>query len=225
LSPDHVRQAFGLAANPAYLPATTPNGETTSVLPVLPGRPPQLCAGCPHIDSFDALRDAVSDFDVRLITSDIGCYTLGALPPYSIIEATVCMGASVSLAKGAADVGFRPVLAVIGDSTFLHSGITPLLDAVASRANMTVLILDNETVGMTGGQSTIIASPKLKNIVLGLGVEPEHVHVVDAHRRNDAENTRIIRREIEHPGVSVVIAVRECIQTVRYEKDEIGCRS
>ena len=135
------------------------------------------------------------------------------------------MGASVSLAKGAADVGFRPVLAVIGDSTFLHSGITPLLDAVASRANMTLLILDNETVGMTGGQSTIIASPKLKNIVLGLGVEPEHVHVVDAHRRNDAENTRIIRREIEHPGVSVVIAVRECIQTVRYEKDEIGCRS
>ena len=225
LSPDHVRQAFGLGPTPSYLPGSPGNGGAASVLPSLPGRPPQLCAGCPHTDSFHALRDAVGEFDVKLVTSDVGCYTLGALPPHSIIETCVCMGASVSLAKGAADVGFRPVLAVIGDSTFLHSGMTPLLDAVASRANMTLIILDNETVGMTGGQSTIIASPKLKNIVLGLGVEPAHVHVVDAHRRNDAANAQIIRQEIDHPGVSVIIAVRECIQTVRYEKDEIGCRS
>ena len=229
LCPEHVRGAFGLTPRPSFLQgAVAEDGATSlavSLPPSLPARPPQLCAGCPHIDSFDALREALRDYDPTLVTSDIGCYTLGALPPYSIIETCVCMGASVSLAKGAADVGFRPVLAVIGDSTFLHSGMTPLLDAVASRANMTLIILDNQTVGMTGGQSTIIASSKLKDIVLGLGVEPEHVHVVDVHRRYDAANAKVIRDEIESPGVSVIIAVRECIQTVRYEKDEIGCRS
>ena len=129
LTPDLVRAALGLPSRP-HLAA--------SALP-LPGRPPQLCRGCPHADSYEAVREALASFPESVVTSDIGCYTLGALPPYSAIESCVCMGASVGMAKGAADAGLRPALAVIGDSTFLHSGVTPLMDAVAAGTPMTLL--------------------------------------------------------------------------------------
>jgi indolepyruvate ferredoxin oxidoreductase alpha subunit len=145
-----------------------------------------------------------------MVTSDIGCYTLGALPPLEAIESCVCMGASIGMARGAAEAGAHPVVAVIGDSTFLHSGITPLVDAVAADTDMTVLILDNQTVGMTGAQEPIVPSSRLQEIVRGTGVHPDHFHVVDAHPRRVEENARLLRREIEHPGLSVVIAMREC---------------
>ena len=122
------------------------------------------------------------------------------------------------MAKGAAEAGLRPAVAVIGDSTFLHSGLTPLLDAVHEDTDMTLLILDNETVAMTGGQQTIVPSSRLHDLVLGLGVDPEHCHVVDAMPRQVAANAELLRREIEHRGLSVVIAVRECLETARRKR-------
>jgi len=202
LTPDTVRRALGLA---------TAVSVSVSQFP-LPSRPPQLCQGCPHGDAYHALQRAVAGFGDAVVTSDIGCYTLGALPPYNAIESCVCMGASVGMAKGAADAGFRPAVAVIGDSTFLHSGVTPLMDAVAADADMTLVILDNETVGMTGTQPTILPSSRLQSLVLGLGVDPAHFHVLDAHRRHTAQNAEVLAREMAHKGLSVVILVRECIE-------------
>jgi len=205
LNPDIVRKAL-------HLPSRS--GLQLSG-PALPGRPPQLCAGCPHIDSYGALRDAASDFGLKLITSDIGCYTLGAMPEYQAIESCVCMGASVGMAKGASDAGLRPAIAVLGDSTFLHSGMQPLLDAIAHNTPMTLLILDNKTTGMTGGQPTIAASSHLRDLVIGLGVNPEHVHVMTTHRTEHAKNTALLKQEIGYMGLSVMILVRECIETAK----------
>ena len=111
-------------------------------------------------------------------------------------------------------------MAVIGDSTFLHSGITPLLDAVASDTPMTLLILDNKTVGMTGGQPTIRPSSQLEGLVRGLGIPADHLHVLEAHPRHDAQNTEVLRRELEYRGLSVIIAVRECLETIKRGKQE-----
>ncbi len=216
MNPETVRTALGL-------PKREVAKFNLSGMNVM-ARPPQLCKGCPHGDMFFAIKPAIAAFPESLVTSDIGCYTLGALEPYSAIETCVCMGASIGLAKGAAEAGFFPVIAVIGDSTFLHSGMTGLLDAVSANTNMTLMILDNEAVAMTGGQKTLIPSSRLKDVVLGLGVLPEHVKVVGAHRRLIAENTEVIKREIEYTGLSVIIAVRECVETaLRGKKEKIQC--
>jgi indolepyruvate ferredoxin oxidoreductase alpha subunit len=206
LNTDLVRHALGLSERP--------HGEA----PVLPTRPPQLCHGCPHADSFAAVRQALSSFDQALVTSDIGCYTLGALPPYNAIDSCVCMGASVSMAKGAAEAGAYPVIGVIGDSTFLHTGVQPLMDAVAGSTDMTLVILDNETTGMTGGQPTILPSSRIESVVLGLGIAAEHCRVVDAHPKKVDAMAVVLREEIDYHGPSVVIAVRECIETARRSK-------
>jgi indolepyruvate ferredoxin oxidoreductase alpha subunit len=157
-----------------------------------------------------------------MVTSDIGCYTLGALPPYSAVETCVCMGASIGIAKGAVDSGFHPVLAVIGDSTFLHSGLPALMDCVASDTNMTLIILDNEVVAMTGAQRTVIPSSRLKRVVQGIGVDPDHIRVIEAHPRREDEIAAAIHEEIEHEGISVVILIRECIEAVRKRKQIKG---
>jgi len=200
LDPDVVREALGL---PKRLQLAL-DGFT------LPRRPPQLCKGCPHASSYLALKEAFGDMDGMMVTADIGCYTLGALPPYSAIESCVCMGASIGMAKGAAEAGVHPVVAVIGDSTFLHSGITALMDAVAANAHMTVLILDNGTVGMTGAQETIVPSARLQSIVLGVGVDPARFHVVEASRKQIQANAELLRRETAREGLSVIVAVRDC---------------
>ncbi len=210
LTPDIVRAAVGLPAR---------QGVELAGLQ-LPNRPPQLCSGCPHAETYDALKKALSGYTESIVTSDIGCYTLGALPPYNAIESCVCMGASVSMAKGAAEAGFHPAIGVIGDSTFLHSGITPLMDAITANADMTLLILDNETTGMTGGQPTILPPSRIDKLVLGLGIDPNHVHVISAFRKDTEKNASIIRKELEYHGVSVIIAVRECVETAKKKKRE-----
>ena len=210
LNPDNIRPALGLEKR---------TGSEVAGLK-LATRPPQLCAGCPHIDSFDALQIALKEYDNSMVTSDIGCYTLAALPPYSAIESTVNMGASVGMAKGAVDAGFHPVVAVIGDSTFLHSGVNPLVDAVSYNTNMTLIILDNETTGMTGGQPTILPSSRLEKVVIGIGADPKHVHTIDAHRKYTDENSKLISEEIKYRGLSVIIALRECIETAKRHKRE-----
>ncbi len=209
LTPDIVRRSLGLTVRTGL---ELPPGVS------LPNRPPQLCDGCPHADSLEALQIALKSFNTSLVTSDIGCYTLGALPPYSAVESCVCMGASVGMAKGAAEAGFRPAVGVIGDSTFLHSGITPLVDAIAANTDMTLIIVDNQAVAMTGGQPTMLPSSSLKPLVLGLGVNPDHFHVIKAHHTRKDANVEIIRKELDHRGLSVIIAVRECIETAKTRK-------
>jgi indolepyruvate ferredoxin oxidoreductase alpha subunit len=117
------------------------------------------------------------------------------------------------MAKGAADAGLYPAIAVIGDSTFTHSGMTGLLDAVNDNSNITVIISDNLTTAMTGGQDSA-GTNKFEAICVGLGVDPAHVRVVVPLPKNMEEITSIIREEIEYNGVSVIIPRRECIQTL-----------
>ncbi len=201
LNPDIVGAAFG--------------SEDTSgpgIPELMVNRPPALCKGCGHIDTFKALTEALEEFGDGRTFSDIGCYTLGALPPYNAINSCVDMGASITMAKGAADGGLVPAVAVIGDSTFTHSGMTGLLDAVIEKSPITVVISDNETTGMTGGQSSS-ALGRIESICSGIGVEKDHLRIITPLRKNHEENTNIIREELKFQGVSVVISRRECIQT------------
>jgi len=208
LTPDAVAKALGLAEKAGLKPASFK----------LAGRPPQLCAGCPHADTFKALNEALKEFPGANVFSDIGCYTLGALPPYSAVKTCVCMGASISMAKGGSEAGIYPSVAVIGDSTFAHSGITPLLDAVYSNSDMTVVILDNGTVAMTGGQPSYGTGEPLDRIVEGLGVDRNHLKVMLPLPKNHQQNVSLIKDELAHHGLSVVIARRECVQILGEKK-------
>ncbi len=202
LTPDCVARALGQPGGPAFANARN-----------LAPRPPQLCQGCGHRDVYAALNKVAAEYPDARIFGDIGCYTLGALPPFRAIDTCVDMGASITMAKGAADAGVHPAIAVIGDSTFTHSGMTGLLDAVNDGSAITVIISDNLTTAMTGGQDSA-GTHKYEAICLALGVEREHLHVVVPLPKNMEEITRIIREEIEYRGVSVIIPQRECMQTL-----------
>ena len=191
-----------------------PKERSSSSTPV--ARPPALCPGCPHADTCRALTAAIASSGAgsARVFSDIGCYTLGALPPYEAIDTCVEMGSSITMARGAADAGLAPVLALIGDSTFTHSGMTGLLDCVNDDVNLTVVIVDNGTVAMTGGQRSA-AESRLVAICAGLGVARDHIRVIEPLPGNHDANVAVLGTEIAHDGVSVVIAERECIQTAR----------
>ncbi len=204
LTPDAVALALG---QPFPQPALTV-GELT-------GRPPALCRGCPHADTFKAILEATAAYPEPILFSDIGCYTLGVLPPYRAVHSCVDMGASIAMAHGAAQAGAFPVLCTIGDSTFTHSGMTPLIGAARANADMTVFILDNSTVAMTGGQETMAAGPELLRLLVGLGVPEEHLHVIEPLPKNHSHNVAVISKAINHRGLSVIVAQRECIQIRR----------
>uniref|UniRef100_A0AB33J9A6 Indolepyruvate oxidoreductase subunit IorA n=1 Tax=Prevotella sp. GTC17260 TaxID=3236796 RepID=A0AB33J9A6_9BACT len=202
LTPDNVAAALGKQLE-------APFAAARNLVP----RPPALCPGCGHRDVYKALNEVAAEYPDHRIFGDIGCYTLGALPPFAALASCVDMGASITMAKGAADAGLFPAIAVIGDSTFTHSGMTGLLDAVNENANITVVISDNLTTAMTGGQDSA-GTNKFEQICIGLGVEPEHVRVVVPLAKNMEEITRVIREEINYKGVSVIIPRRECVQTL-----------
>ena len=206
LTPDSVAQAL----SPNSLIAPSPK----SIPELVVGRPPALCQGCGHRDMYAALNEVAAEHEGAKIFGDIGCYTLGALSPFHAIHACVEMGASITMAKGAADAGQFPSFAVIGDSTFTHSGMTGLLDCVNCKSNVVVLISDNLTTGMTGGQDSA-GTGRLEAICLGLGVEPEHVRVVVPLPKNMEEIKQVLREEVAYNGTSVIIARRECIQTLK----------
>ncbi len=224
LTPDCVAEALAKECDGL---ASTNN--SASALPSLTGgvgggsliapRPPQLCQGCGHRDVYTALNQVLKEFENPRVFGDIGCYTLGFLPPYRAIHSCVDMGASITMAKGAADAGQWPAVAIIGDSTFTHSGMTGLLDAVNENADITVIISDNLTTAMTGGQDSA-GTNKFEAICRGLGVSDEHLHVVVPLPKNMPEITRIIREEINYHGVSVIIPRRECIQTFKRHAKE-----
>jgi indolepyruvate ferredoxin oxidoreductase alpha subunit len=210
LSPDVVRSALGLPPLPSAAAADVP----------MANRPPQLCTGCPHADTLAALKRALDEYGrgTENVFSDIGCYTLGALPPHEAIQSCICMGASIGMAKGGSAVGVHPAVAVIGDSTFAHSGLTSLLSAATANADMTVLILDNGTVAMTGGQMSYGTGDRLLRMVEGLGVANEHIRVIEPLPKNLAKNAAIIKEELAYKGLSVVIPVRECLEEAKKRK-------
>ena len=177
-------------------------------------RPPIMCAGCSHIDMYNALKVIIDKYGKGHVFSDIGCYTLGALPPFSAIDSCVDMGAAITMAKGAADAGLFPAISVIGDSTFTHSGITGLLDCVNEGTNVVIIIADNETTAMTGGQDSS-ALNKIEAICAGLGVDPAHIRTCNPIAKNHDEMVKIMQEEIDYNGVSVIIPRRECIQTLK----------
>jgi indolepyruvate ferredoxin oxidoreductase alpha subunit len=225
LDPDVVRRGLGLPPRPSVLSAVAVS------LPKLPGRPPQLCQGCPHGDTYETIKKAVEELDPAeghpntAINADIGCYALGAMPPYAVPESIVCMGASVGMARGAAEAGMKYALGLIGDSTFLHSGITALIDAVAADTPMTLVILDNSIVAMTGCQETILPSSQLRPLILGLGLKPEHLVELEAKKTLLDENAARLKAEMEYPGLSVVIFRRECLEAFRKRRKAKGAEA
>lgn len=208
LNPDHVAKALNKDVKQGF-----------AVPKIVVNRPPELCAGCAHRDVYNALNETMKEFGKQKVFSDIGCYTLGALPPWNAIHSCVDMGASITMAKGAADAGVRPSVAVIGDSTFTHSGMTALLDCVYENTPVTVIIADNATTAMTGGQASH-ATGRLEEICIGLGVKPEHVRVLTPLPKHHEEMVKVLREELVFEGVSVIIPRRECIQTAPKTRKE-----
>ena len=203
LNPNHVGKALGFK-----------QPEEKNTPEVVSGRPPAMCVGCGHIDAYIALNEAIAEYGVGRVFADIGCYTLGALEPYNAINSCVDMGASITMAKGASDAGLRPAVAMIGDSTFTHSGMTGLLDAVSENTPVTIIISDNFTTGMTGQQDSQ-ALGHIEDICKGVGVDPEHIIVMNPTKKNHELMVKTIKEELEYQGVSVIIPRRQCIQTVR----------
>jgi len=203
LDPAVVAKAIGLEVNAG-----------PDVPSIVKQRPPAMCVGCGHIDAYTALNEALAEYGTGRVFSDIGCYTLGALPPYNAINSCVDMGASITMAKGAADAGLIPAVAVIGDSTFSHSGITGLIDAVSENSPITIIISDNFTTGMTGGQDSKSLG-RIDDIVKGVGVDPAHIRVLKPSKANMDEVVAIMKEELAYQGVSVIIPRRQCIQTMK----------
>lgn len=207
LSPDNVARALGKEHKSSF-----------SVPQLVAMRPPALCEGCGHRDVYTILTQVLKEeYPGYKVFSDIGCYTLGAGAPFNAINSCVDMGASITMAKGAADGGLYPAVAVIGDSTFTHSGMTGLLDCVNENSNVTIIISDNETTAMTGGQDSA-GTGRLEAICAGIGVNPAHIRVVAPLKKNYEEIAQVIRDEVNYKGVSVIIPRRECIQTLKRKK-------
>ncbi|MBQ4073676.1 MAG: indolepyruvate ferredoxin oxidoreductase subunit alpha [Clostridia bacterium] len=199
------------------------NGEEAPKEAQLPARPPVLCPGCPHRATFYTMK--------RLgltVFGDIGCYTLCALPPVALMDSALCMGASVGMAHGAEKARgkefSRKAVAVLGDSTFIHSGITPLIDAVYGGASTTTIILDNRITGMTGHQQNpatgkdILGDPapqlNLEALCESIGA---HVRVCDPH--NLSEFNQVLKEELAADHVSVIIARRPCALLDKTKKE------
>lgn len=209
LTPDLVRDGFARAGGLAAPPA-----REVPAAPASP-RPPVLCPGCPHTVPYMALREMGA-----VVAGDIGCYTLAALPPLGAIDTTLAMGSSIGMAIGLARSGARtgPIVATLGDSTFLHAGIPALLDAVYNRTPITVLILDNGTTAMTGGQPhpatgrTIRGdgAPRTDLVALCRALGVEWIEVVDPY--DVGATHRTLEAAVAHPGVSVVITNRPCVE-------------
>jgi len=209
LNPDNIGKALGFTV---IASKEIPN--------IVTGRPPELCVGCGHRDLFNAINELGKEADTQKVFGDIGCYALGALPPFNSINTLIDMGASITMAKGASDAGIHPAIAIIGDSTFTHSGMTGLLEAVVENTKMTVIISDNSAIAMTGAQDSS-ASGRLVNICKGIGVDSDHLKVLTPLHKNLEENIELIRNEINYDGVSVIISQRPCVQLSKEKKDNI----
>ncbi|MBP3686262.1 MAG: indolepyruvate ferredoxin oxidoreductase subunit alpha [Clostridia bacterium] len=205
-------------------------GETNDCFELdetLPMRPPVLCPGCPHRGVYYTLKK------LKLkVFGDIGCYTLGAVAPLNAIDTTLCMGASISGIHGfekARPEDAETSVAVIGDSTFMHSGITGLVNLTYNNGRATVMILDNSITAMTGHQHNPCTGYTLKGeavhgllpekVCEGVGVSPEHIRIVDPNET--AELEKILKEELAFDGVSVIITRRPCVLLKEVKKDKV----
>ena len=213
LTPERLTAVFvaaGIITEPAAANSAAPPASS------LPSRPPNMCPGCPHRGVFYTLNQLKA-----FVSGDIGCYTLGFMPPLSAMDTCVCMGASIGMATGITKVVSEEerskVVAIIGDSTFLHTGVNGLMDLVYNQSPATVIILDNRTTAMTGRQDnpgsgfTLMKNPAhrvdLALLCTALGVK--HVRTVNPY---DLEQTRAaIQEEMARPEPSVIIAEKPCI--------------
>ncbi len=204
-----VARSFGVASAPA-------EPVDVSDLPELPQRPPNLCAGCSHRATFYAIKKAVGPDDA-VYPNDIGCYTLGFLPPLAMGDFLICMGSSTGTSCGFSRVTDKKVVGLIGDSTFFHSGIPGLINAVFNNHNYTLVILDNGTTAMTGHQPHPGVDMKAMNfdgfgrvsieaVVRALGVS--HVSVIQPFRIK--KSIAAIREALDFQGTSVIIAREAC---------------
>lgn len=212
LNPNIVGNALGLTKS-----------SINPIPSVVTPRPPRLCEGCGHTDLFNTINELIPEIGNKNVFGDIGCYALGALPPLNTINTLIDMGASITMAKGAADAGMENVIAVIGDSTFTHSGMTGLLDAVYENSPITVIISDNSAVAMTGAQEST-AVGRLHKICQGIGVHPDHLKTIVPLKKNHEENVEILRNELQYKGVSVIISERPCVRLSRDQKIQIKAR-
>lgn len=220
LSPLLIRKTFNL-------PIPESKGHSNFELI---GRAPRLCTGCGHEDAFRAINAAFLQMGVTdpRIYGDIGCYTLGALPPYTTISTCVEMGASAGMALGAAYAGQTPAVGVIGDSTFFHSALPTLMSMAKSKVNVTLVVMDNRITGMTGQQPTIMTDT-IPQIALAAGIPQENIHEFIPLAKNHDENTKAMLSILAHNGPDLVIFKRECIQALRkgiyktIESDKRGC--
>ncbi len=196
------------------LPFTPPAPIRTDDLPEAPARPPNLCPGCPHRATYVAVREVFGDEAVY--PTDIGCYTLGLLPPLRMGDYLIAMGAGIGTAGGFARATGRKVVAFIGDSTFFHSGLSPLASAVYNNHDFMVVVLDNGTTGMTGHQPhpgvdlthlNLERSPvSIEGAVHGLGVK----NVITVNPFKYRKTVEALRELARHKGVSVLIARAPC---------------
>jgi indolepyruvate ferredoxin oxidoreductase alpha subunit len=211
--PAMVRRVIASYFGVNYEPPAPPD---LADVPEMPPRPPSLCAGCSHRATFYAVKKATEGLDT-IHPSDIGCYTLGFLPPLSMGDFVICMGASTGSAGGFAQVTDQKVISFIGDSTFFHSGIPGLINAVFNQHNITLIILDNRTTAMTGHQPNPGVDMKELNLegyghiaieplVKALGVS----HVTTIKPYNLKKSIAAIREAVLFEGVSVVIAKEKC---------------
>ena len=216
--PDGGKDMFGLLGELSQVRIMKAMGvpvpETAAVDAAIPGRPPVMCAGCPHRGLFAVLKK------LKLtVTGDIGCYTLGSMQPLDSMDSTVCMGASIGMAHGFTKV--RPemtkkTVAVIGDSTFMHSGITGVVNIAYNLGSAKVIVVDNHITGMTGHQQNPTTGYTLKNepaaeisiedVCRACGIE--NVRVIDPYDMKASE--QVIREELEKDGPSVIISRRPC---------------
>ena len=218
LTQDTIRRCFGLPVSVSL--------QIEGLSDVLVGRPPRLCDKCPHTDAYIAINQVLTQYDPGVrVMGDIGCYTLGYMEPYQAIHSCLCMGASIGMAIGAAHAGMTPSLCVIGDGTFTHSGMAPLLDAARDNTNIKVFILDNSIVAMTGGQPTMATDEEVVDLVAGLGVPRAHIRIVAPSVHKKDETMAIIREELPYPGLSVIIARRACVTYAKQIKEQKrGCQ-
>lgn len=182
---------------------------------IIPNRPPMLCAGCPHRGTFYAVKKAVGKEDV-IYSSDIGCYTLGINPPFHTADFILCMGGGAGAAGGFSEATDQKVIAFIGDSTFFHSGIPPLINAVFNDHRFILIILDNRATAMTGHQPHPGTGRQhggrqtnpldIEPIVKACGVR--FLETVDPSKIN--ETTQAVKRAMAHDGVAVIIAKYPC---------------
>jgi indolepyruvate ferredoxin oxidoreductase alpha subunit len=201
------------------LPPKIPKDQSDLIF----SRPPVLCPGCPHRATFYALNKAIPRRH-RLVSTDIGCYTLGVAPPLSAGNVTICMGSSLGIGSGLShSPGLKdPVVSIIGDSTFWHTGLPGLVNAVYNRSKLLLLVVDNSATAMTGFQpnpSSITSHSLGETLAIedaARGVGVKNVATIDAY--NPKESIKVIKETIKHEGVSVIVSKGECvIQSTRRE--------